>query len=201
MMTEDHIHAPLPWSHKIPADDAGVTIERISIEPPKDIVDALAKHIDVERIDSLHADLVLKRIKGGLVVYIKGKIKAEIGQICVVTLEPLTNTINEDFEAWYADPAQAISFKKALQKKELQRQHGEAPIVDEEDDPEPIENGEIDLADVVIQFLSLAIDHYPQKDGVEKDEAEVVIVQEDSPIKKNPFEALKGWKGKMEEKS
>jgi hypothetical protein len=194
-------HTPLPWIHKISADDAGVTIERVSIEPPQDAMLALAKHIDVDSLKGLKADLTLKRIKGGLVVYIKGHIKAEIEQTCVVTLESLNNTINEDFEAWYADPAQAISFQKALQKKELQRQHGEAPIVAEEDDPEPIEDGIIDLADVVIQFLSLAIDHYPQKDGIEKDEDEVVIVQEDNPIRKNPFEALKNWKSKMEEKS
>lgn len=193
--------APLPWAHPINADDAGSVLERITLTPPEGAMPALAGYIGVDSLNALSSDLILKRQKGGLVVYIKGHIKAEVGQTCVVTLEPLKNIIEDSFEAWYADPDQAISFQKALQKKDLQRQHGEAPIVAEEDDPEPIENGIIDLANVVIQFLSLAIDHYPQKDEVIGDDNEVVILKEDSPARKNPFEALKDWKSKMEEKS
>lgn len=195
-------YAPLPWTHPIKADDAGTTIERVTITPPAGAMQALAGHIGVDSLDALSADLLLKRVKGGLVIHIKGRINAEIGQTCVTSLEPLKNVVSESFEAWYADPDQAISFQKALQKKEAQRQHGEAPIVAEEDDPEPIQNGAIDLADVVIQFLSLAIDHYPQKDSLDEgEENEVTVLSEDSPVKKNPFAALKDWKSKMEEKS
>lgn len=192
----------IPWSYPVRADDAGMNVERITISPDEAALGRLKDHfINVDAVENLSADLVLKRVKGGLVIYIKGHFRADILQTCVKFLEPMKTHLEEDFEAWYADPDQAISFHKAVQKKELQRQQGEAPIIPEEDDPEPIENGIIDLGDVVTQFVSLSIDPYPLKEGNDEGvQNEVVVISEDSPIRKNPFEALKDWKNKMEDK-
>ena len=182
-------HIKMPWSYIVSADDAGTEIESLELSPNNDESKALAEYLSIDELKNLKVDLKLTRKQGGLVVHIKGKIEADINQTCVVSLEPIENHISEEFEAWYADPDQAISFKKALQQKEMQKQHGEAPITDEKDDPEPIIDGKIDVADVATQFLSLAIDPYPTKEGkvTSSEESERVIHSE----KKNPFEALK----------
>ncbi|MAE50216.1 MAG: hypothetical protein CMH27_00225 [Micavibrio sp.] len=189
--------AELPWSHIIEADKAGNEIETLTITPNAQQLKALAEHYDIDSIDNLSADLTLKRIRGGLVVHITGHFAADIQQQCVVSLEPIQTHIEEDFEAWYGDTDQAVSFTKAKQQKEMQKQHGEAPIVPEQDDPEPIIDGKLDLGDIVMQFVSLAIDPYPTKQGIELGEGEVPAVREPAPERKNPFAKLQEWKDKQ----
>lgn len=187
----------LPWSHIIQADQAGTEIKSVTIEPDETQRAALAQHYDIVGIDNLKADLDFKREQAGMIIHITGRFSADIEQVCVVTLEPMHSHIEEDFEAWYGDLEQAVSFTKAKQQKEALRQQGEAPIVPEKDDPEPIENGKLDLGDIVMQFVSLAIDPFPQKEGVAPGEGEVPEVKEPAPERANPFAKLQEWKDKQ----
>ena len=187
----------LPWSHIIQADHAGTDIKNVTIEPDEKQREALAEHFDILAIDNLKADLTFKREQGGLIIHVTGHFSADIQQTCVVTLDPIHSHIEEDFEAWYGDLEQAVSFTKPKQQKDALRQHGETPIVPEKDDPEPIEDGKLDLGDIVMQFVSLAIDPFPQKDGVELGEGDVPEVKEPAPERKNPFAKLQEWKDKQ----
>lgn len=187
----------LPWSHIIQAHLAGTEIKSVTIQPDAKQLEALAKHYDINAINNLKADLNFKREQGGLVIHVSGRFSADIEQTCVVSLEPMHSHIEEDFEAWYGDMEQAVSFTKVKHQKEAQRQHGEAPIVAEKDDPEPIENGRLDLGDIVMQFVSLSIDPFPQKEGVELGEGEVPAIKEAAPERKNPFAKLQEWKDKQ----
>lgn len=187
----------LPWSHIIQADLAGTEMKSVTIEPDAKQLEALAEHYDINAIKNLKADLNFKREQAGLIIHITGRFSADIEQTCVVTLEPMTTHIEEDFEAWYGDLEQAVSFTKAKQQKESLRQQGEAPVLAEKDDPEPIENGKLDLGDIVMQFVSLSIDPFPQKEGVELGEGEVPEVKEPAPERANPFAKLQEWKDKQ----
>lgn len=184
------------WHNEIDAGRAGTEIESVTLKPDAAQLEWLARYFEVDAIRNLQADLHLKREQGGMVIYIHGHFAADIDQQCVVTLEPISTHIAEDFEAWYADPDQAVSFSKAKQQKELQRQHGEVPIIPEQDDPEPVINGKIDLADIVIQFVSLAINPYPVKEGASAPDSDIPEVKEPAPERKNPFAKLQEWKDK-----
>ena len=67
----------------------------------------------------------------------------------VVTLELVADEINTDFEAWYADPGQAVSLTKVRYDKQAQKGRVEVPILEEHEDPEPIIEGKIDLGELV----------------------------------------------------
>ena len=57
--------------------------------------------------------------------------------------------------------------------------------------------GQIDLGELAVQHLILAIPPYPKKEGAAYQYSdEAIKPAEDSPLKKNPFEALKDWKEK-----
>ena len=186
------------WKHIVNADELGVEVDELTLTPNEKDREKIANLFDILEVKALKADLKFKRVQGGLVIRIDGKFNADVLQRCVVTLDPVETHIEEDFKAWYADPEQAISFNKARQQREMQKQHGEAPIVDESDDPEPIEDGKIDLGDVVTQFLSLSIDPYVHKEGVEYEIGDDQNRPETSPARKNPFEKLKEWKDKQD---
>lgn len=189
-------HVKPGWEYIIAADEAGVDITELKLSPNEEERAKIAELIGLVGLKSLDVDLKLKRQQGGLVVKISGDYTARVVQECVVSLEPVENDVKDSFDAWYADPDQAISFNKALKKRDMEKLHGEVPIVDEKDDPEPIIDGEIDLGDVVTQFLSLALDPYPHKEGVQYEIGDDSPKAEASAIRKNPFEKLKDWKAK-----
>ena len=111
----------------------------------------------------------------------------------MVTGEPVPAEITDDFEAWFIDQDKAVSFAKIRQDKLKANSHAEMPILEERDDPESLLDGQIDLGEQVVQFLSLSLNPYPHAEG-----ADYPLKEGDreamSDIRKNPFAVLKDWK-------
>ena len=181
------------WSHPVDVTDL-VGEKKVQIDLDKKDLTAIRHFLKLQSLDMLRCDISLTRNKGAFLISVKGHISARLSQNCVITLEPVHEKIEEDFEAFYADYTDAMPISRG--KKELYARHGmtDIPILDEKEDPEPLEDGIIDIGDVVLQFLSLAINPYPQKEGAM---ASTETVSEDanaSPYKnQNPFAALRDW--------
>jgi hypothetical protein len=80
-------------------------------------------------------------------------------------------------EARFADP----EYVPAPTKKEIER------TLDDEDPPEPLPDGFIDLGALAVEFLALALDPFPRKPGAAFDSA-------DSDETPSPFAALAALK-------
>lgn len=184
------------WSHFFDVDDLGKAPVKMRIEASEEECADLAKRFMVEEVKSAMADLEISAA-GGHVIQVKGQFQAGIVQQCVVTLEPVETTLSDQVEGWFADKESAVSFAVAKRDREMTQKHGEVEILDEKEDPEPVVNGLIDLGELVTQHISLAIPAYPRKEGVEYEHGdEHLSVDDNSPLRKNPFEALKDWKEK-----
>lgn len=185
------------WSFPIVADEVPASWKSYAISPSDAESKAIAKRLDLISLDTLKADLRVERKGGGHVIEIEGKFTAEVTQRCVVTLEPLKAEIEDSFEAWYADHEQVVSFKKAQHESMNKKEMMDLPMLEENEDPEPIEDGKIDLGELVVQYLSLSINPYPHKDGAEYEnrEPEVKRPQRET-LRPNPFAALKNWRPK-----
>jgi hypothetical protein len=97
----------------------------------------------------LEAAIDLMRQGPGLRV--SGHVSAVVGQTCVVTLEPLENSIEEDF---------AVTFSPMVGGDVT-----DATVHEEEESPEPLVEGVADVGVVATEFLLLGIDRYPRKPG------------------------------------
>jgi len=183
------------WSHKVAADDIGTNPRRTSISASPQQRKDLARRLQVSAIDHLEATLFLKRDPSNMVIHVSGELKAKVTQPCTVTLEPLSEEIGGPVEGWYANPDGVVSIAKARHEKQIKGgAETELPILEEKDDPEPIMDGEIDLGELVTQFLSLAINPYPHKDGVVFGGPETGEKAIPAKTRMNPFAALKNWK-------
>jgi len=111
---------------------------------------------------------------GGL--RLTGRVSATVGQSCVVTLEPLTNEVEEEIDLLYA-PRTAV----AASDDELP---GEAEP--KWDEPEPLIGGMVDLGALATEFLLLGIDPYPRKPGA------VFEPPRDNRPEAGPFAGLAG---------
>lgn len=184
------------WQHLIDVREIGKVPVRLSIEAGAAERGALSQRVGVSSIDSLKADLILEREKGGMTLHVTGRLMADVTQKCVITSEPVHSRIEEDFEGWFADPEQAVSFTKVKREKEMEKGPADFPILEEHEDPEPIVDGQIDVGELTAQYLSLAIDPYPQAPGVVYQAAAPAPAGPEAKARRNPFEALKDWKAR-----
>lgn len=181
----------LPWSFVMKAEDITKTPEKVSLSANDTERQSLCNFLGLLSLDILDAELTVIREHSGFLIHVSGTLYAKVTQECVVSGDPVQSEINEEFESFYSDPDQAIPFAKA--KNELFVSHGfvETPVLNEREDPEPVVNGRVDLADLVTQYFSLSLPSYPRAEGVEYDKKEDETKRTPSPIRKNPFEALK----------
>ena len=183
------------WSFFVKVEDVSDRPEVFSLEVDEESRAALARRFNIPSIESLCAQATVSPVAGAF--HVTGHLKAKIVQSCIVTAEPVTSEIEEDFEGWFADRSQTISFAAAKKEREIQTAHSEVEILDESEDPEPVIGGRIDLGELAAQHLSLAIPPYPRQEGARYDYGdEEEGAREASPLRKNPFEALKDWKEK-----
>jgi uncharacterized metal-binding protein YceD (DUF177 family) len=121
----------------------------MTVEASADECLALSNRLGIEKIHDLRARVAIRRMPGGRIHRVSGTLNADIIQACSVTLDAVESHINETFE-------------EAFVKTKVAR--GDEPVeleLDPEGDaPEPIENGVIDVGEVLAQILSLAIDPY-----------------------------------------
>ena len=180
------------WSHFFDIDDIDVKGSKISIRPSEEEYEDLARRLGVVSIKDVEADLT---ITPGHTIHVVGEVKATLVQECVVTVEEFDTQITETIEGWFADKEKAVSFAAAKREREASVSRGEVEMVDEKEDPEAVIDGVIDLGELVTQHICLAIPAYPRKEGVKYEYGdENVEIDEKSPLRKNPFEALKDWK-------
>jgi uncharacterized metal-binding protein YceD (DUF177 family) len=159
----------------------GGLVQKITVGPSD--LPRIAAYLDLAAIEGLSAEITLTRWRARG-VRVNGKIKADVVQTCVVTLDPVPAHIDAEFERRFL-PVDVLPKNYAEQQEVFIDPEGEDP-------PEPVER-EIDLGEVLIEELALTLDPYPRKAGVEfhADEA-----PEGKP-RKNPFAVLAKLKPKQ----
>lgn len=181
------------WSHKIDAADIGLTPISTSISASPQERKDLARRMGVELIEKLEAQLVLQRLEKNLILHVAGDLRARVMQPCVVTLEPIQQDIESKIEGWFADAESVVPIARV--RHERQGKTGaELKILEEEDDPEPLIDGEVDLGELVAQHLCLSINPYPHKEGAAFEQESIKNKGNVPETRQNPFAVLKNWK-------
>ncbi len=174
-MAERHKSVPAPWLVPVTVDDipeeGGQRFDLVADAPTRAAVARIAGLRDLPRLE---ANVEVTRYgAGGLRV--AGRVSATVGQTCVVTLEPLTDEIDEEV---------AVAFAP-----QVARQAGETGSAKEAmDETEPLIDGTIDLGVLATEFLILGLDPYPRKADA------VFQPPQDASAEEGPFAALAALK-------
>ncbi len=145
--------APPPWSVPQKADLIAETGMRRDIAASADICAAVAVLAAVREVSDLKASFELSR--AGEVVHVTGRVTAKVGQNCVVSLEPIETAVDEPIDVLFAPaPAEGSATGDERRRKT------------EDEPPEPLVDGTIDLGAIATEFLILGIEPYPRKEGV-----------------------------------
>ena len=114
------------------------------------------------------------RVRRGGGMKLEGHITADLEQVSVISLEAFRETVSVPLARYFLP-------------------HGAVVDNQQEDDADPIDNGWIDLGEVVAETLALDLDPYPRKPG----EAFPGHVEDDAAEAKapSPFAVLAPKKG------
>jgi hypothetical protein len=147
------------FSRLVPlADFAGPISGRIEATPQERI--QLAELFKIKSLDSFSFDYTLKPALLDR-AELTGEIHAELTQACVLTLEPVSERVDEtvSVECW---PQEQIVAENASG-------NDDDPLAIPEDPPVPIVDGRIDVGAVGAEILASAINPYPRRNDAEFD--------------------------------
>ena len=186
------------YSCLVHVDEVGKEPKTVTLSPNETECAAIAKRIGVVSVDAVTAEAVCT-LESGHIIHVTGNFSATVTQECVVTLDHIQNIVSDEFEGWYSDHAHIASFKKAQHEAKTKKEFIEMPMLEEHEDPEPLENDRLDVGELFVQFLSLSIDHFAHKEGVSVED-KIPAKHKEADAKNfaplNPFAALKNWRPK-----
>lgn len=158
-MKTEHGDTPLAsWSHtpeSIP--QGGLETERAASADERT---AVAGMLELVALDRLTVGYRIKNAGGG-VYRLTGRLKAQVEQACVVTLEPVNGDIDETFEVEFRPEERT---RKPVGAEDEEGADLSADF-ESDVDVEPITGGRMEVGRVVFETLASAIDPYPRKAG------------------------------------
>ena len=154
-----------PLSYKIDVATIRPDGLTVTIDTDDAVRDAVAKSLDIPAVKALAAEFSVTR--KGARVKVRGDVKGIVTRLCVLSLEPFDVPFHERVE---------VDFDEAP---------SDAPApADDDQRPDPIIDGAIDLGVLATEFTALSLDPYPKKPGV------VFDYREDDDEPPSPFSAL-----------
>lgn len=145
--------------------------EKLAAEPEE--LKALARRFRIPALHALTAEIRATPWRGGG-MKLEGHVTADMEQVSVISLEAFRETVSVPLARYFLPPGAVVDNEQ-------------------EDDADPIENGWIDLGEVVAETLALDLEPYPRRPG----EAFPGHVEDDGDGAKapNPFAVLAAKKG------
>ncbi|WP_158815921.1 DUF177 domain-containing protein [Methylocapsa sp. S129] len=133
-----------------------------SVEASEAERQALAELNGLAAIGRLVGKFSLSRAGRGI-IRVRGDVHAEVTQTCVVSLEPFDVALDEEIDVRFAA---AIGESVSRRGPPITAAEASAFAIGDEDQPDPIVDGKIDLGALAAEFMVLGLDPYPRKPGV-----------------------------------
>ncbi|KQT88443.1 DUF177 domain-containing protein [Aurantimonas sp. Leaf443] len=153
------------WASVVKLPKAGMPID---FEAGPQEREGLADQLGILAVERLRAGLLVKawRADG---ISVRGSLSAVVVQESVVTLEPVTQSVDEPVDLVFVPQNSRLARPPEMEGGEL--------FIDPEgdDSPEPFAGDRIDLGPYLAEILSLGLDPYPRRSG----EAFEAVVEDD----------------------
>ncbi len=148
---------PQPFSRVMRVDALPKEGQSVAIEASLAEREALAAFLKLPSIEALSASLAVIRLASGG-VRVTGAVHGELTQVCVVTLEPFAGTVDEEIDVRFAPRADDGAARRPAEEPQ-------SFSMADQDEPDPIIDGKIDLGALAAEFFALGLDPYPRKPG------------------------------------
>ena len=167
------------FSRTVQVSEIGRDGLKLSVSADKDERDLLARRFCLLEIKRLDADIsLMQRESRGERVYVDAHFSADLVQSCVVSLRPIEKNIDDRFSVVFAREPDQVPGSELF-------------TIEDADPPEIFSEGQLEIGELVAEYLALALDPYPRHPDVtlpgfvQSRENDVKTVQElgDKPLK------------------
>lgn len=138
--------------HPIVIDDLTTAEKKFKVEASAEELSEVAEILKVRHIKEISAEIFVKLNRKEHLLNVWGKIKTEMELQSVVSLEYFYKTYEPEFELLYDTKMTLKEFK-------------ELEETTDDELPDIITDGQINLGDLIIEQIALAMDDYPRQDG------------------------------------
>ncbi len=172
-MNPDH---RLPFSEVLRVNEIGAGVTRCLV-PDEAVRARIVKALDLASLSAFESEITVAPAHVGWTL--SGWVRAQAEQVCGITLEPLPVTVDQRFSVKLVEEADAAP---------------EIEVTLDDDSPDVIEEGRIDLGQYAVEQFALALDPFPRKPGAE-------FTQPQEPAEISPFAVLKQLRAAEDGKS
>lgn len=141
------------FSRVVKVDDIGSKEMKIELQAEEPALRGVADRLGLERLNVLTAKITMRR-RGQEGIRVNVDFSADLVQSCVMSLKSVPSLVADTFLVICGDEIDELDDTNVAFD----------PMVD--DPPEPIVDGRIDVGELIVQHLSLAMDPYPRAPGV-----------------------------------
>lgn len=156
------------FSESIRLNQIGAGVTR-RLEPDAQTRARVARALDLQMLDIFTADLSVTPAREGW--RLTGHVRARAVQTCGVTLEPLPVVIDATVDIGLIEAPETV-------------EGGEIDVSMDDESPDWIEDGRIDLGQYAVEQLALNLDPFPRKPGA-------AFTPPDTSAEVSPFAALR----------
>ena len=166
---------PLPYSEPLRLHQIGAGVQR-RLTPDAEAMKRIARALDLQALEAFEVDINLVPTVSGW--RLDGRVTADAVQTCGLTLEPLPVHVDRKF---------SVQMVEATERED--DEEGEIDLELDDDSPDQIEGGSLDLGQYAVDQLALSLDPFPRKPGA-------VFEQPREPGEISPFAVLKSLQPK-----
>jgi hypothetical protein len=142
-----------PWRVPVSVHEVTASGRHFELEADAATRAAIAKSAGLRALPRLQASFDVSR-HGAEGLHVAGRVRATVGQECVVSLDPIDSEVEETVDLIFvADATPAAGDAPGRETMEI----GDV------EPPEPLLNDTVDLGAIAIEFLLLGIEPYPRK--------------------------------------
>ena len=141
------------FSRPLAVERIAATGTEITIEADAEERRALARRFGIPAVHALTATFVATPWRGGG-VQVRGEFAAEVEVVSVISLEPFTTEVGEPVVRYFQAETGPGHKPAVLGVESL-----------EDEEPDVVSGGAIDLGEIAAESLALALDPYPRKPG------------------------------------
>jgi hypothetical protein len=142
-----------PWRVPVSVHEVPASGRRFELEADAATRAAIAKSAGLRALPRLQASFDVSR-HGAEGLHVVGRVRASIGQDCVVSLEPIDSEVEETVDLTFVAGATPAA-GDASSRETLE--------IGDVEPPEPLLDDTVDLGAIATEFLILGIEPYPRK--------------------------------------
>ena len=161
------------FSYPLKIEDINQGEQTYKLRANKAQLETLSEILQIPAVNYFEADIKLTFQKKKGILDVSGEVRAGLTLISVISLDEFNKDYKSNFSLTYDTNA---TYEQIREMDE-----------DIEDDiPDIVIDGKIDLGDIAIEQLALVMEDHPRKDGEEF----ISVIEDDSPVRENPFAVL-----------